>query len=88
MTTQEKIKVMQAYLDGATIICGNFSWRKDSGQEPSWNWDCNDYKIKKLEYWINIYPDTTIIHESEQKAKESADHNLIKTAHVVEKIDG
>ena len=50
MTTQEKIEVMKAYLDGKKI---QWKFKSCSGwddldpcKEPHWNWDMNDYRIK------------------------------------------
>lgn len=49
MTTEEKIKVMQAYVDGkqiqtrAALFKGNWV---DVNIEPSWDWALNDYRIK------------------------------------------
>ena len=50
-TTQEKIQVMQAWLDGKQIETCTFgrymSWSlfpKDI--EPDWNWEYHDYRIK------------------------------------------
>ena len=50
MTTQEKIDVMQAYANGKKIqrrlLVSEewFDW--DSNNEPNWNWEDVDYRIK------------------------------------------
>lgn len=47
MTTEEKIKVMQAHLDGKLIqICDNFQNNFRDCSVPLWNWVNNDYRIK------------------------------------------
>jgi len=45
-TTQEKIAVMAAHLDGAEVERegGFFDWGLD--RNPSWNWDTYNYRIK------------------------------------------
>lgn len=48
MTTQEKIEVMKAYTEGKQIqlkILGNWKDWHD-GQDPEWNWEANEYRIK------------------------------------------
>ena len=54
MTTEEKIKVMQAYVDGKQIqtrsnLIKNSLFKSDwvdMSIEPSWDWVINDYRIK------------------------------------------
>lgn len=70
MTTKEKLKIMQAYLDGDIIqskIIGysDDSWKDlQSDLEPTWFWDQFDYRIKPQpecrpyvddEEWLNEY---------------------------------
>lgn len=48
MTTEEKIAVMQAYVDGKKIQAKTFgadNWM-DCIVEPSWNWVVYDYRVK------------------------------------------
>ena len=48
MTTQEMIEVMKAYDKGKTIQWSskaNKTWA-DCTDEPCWNWNWNDYRIK------------------------------------------
>lgn len=48
MTTEEKIKVMQAYVGGRKIEWtgrGNDCWEDTS--KPTWNWYKYNYRIKK-----------------------------------------
>ena len=61
MNTQDKIKIMQAYLDGAVIqrcrIQGNGFWTVAS--EPKWEWCTMDYRVKPepeipREVWIQF----------------------------------
>lgn len=56
--TAEKIKVMQAYLSGETLeattdgISGWMEWGRY--QEPAWNWEQCDYRIKEEDYTLDI----------------------------------
>ena len=48
MTTEEKIAVMQAYVEGKKIqvrSCGYDLWR-DCIYEPDWDWVSCDYRVK------------------------------------------
>lgn len=49
MTTKEKIKVMQAFVDGKAIqiksVCGANDWTDQNG-EPLWDWYGSIYRIK------------------------------------------
>jgi len=58
MSTEYKIEVMQAYLDGRPIeikFKPNFgsNW-EDLKCDPHWDWNNYDYRVKE-EQWINIY---------------------------------
>ena len=48
MTTEEKIKLMQAYVDGAEIeyqgLSRTSSWSQT--KDPSWEWFTTDFRIK------------------------------------------
>ena len=61
MTDQEKIAVMQAYIDGARIECqfGKEAWQDI--EPPLWNWGLAEYRVlkKPLEVFINVYPGGT-----------------------------
>lgn len=49
ITDKEKIKVMQAYLDGKEIECRNkglITWIYI--KEPFWNWDAYEYRVRQL----------------------------------------
>lgn len=53
MTSQEKLNIMQAYLDGASVQfrfkCDNLAaWTNQIG-EPDWNWCHKDYRITPKE---------------------------------------
>lgn len=67
-TTAEKIKIMQAFLDGGILECLNIkdkcpTWKAFlSGWEPMWNWSEFDYRIQPKQYWINIYKGTSGQH--------------------------
>lgn len=56
MTTEEKIAVMQACVDGKTIqICpsGRSNW-SDTKIPPQWNWVDFNYRVKPepREWWV------------------------------------
>jgi len=75
MTDQEKIAVMQAYIDGASIEC-----RIDTAtnwldiEPPLWNWGLAEYRVlkKPLEVFINVYPNSVgqIAYGTYQAAKD------------------
>lgn len=51
MATQEKIEVMQAYLDGKQIQLKDcdgkwVNWTDAKHREPNWNWETGSYRIK------------------------------------------
>ena len=48
MTTEDKIAVMQAHLDGKTIECKPHNETKwvTAHFEPYWNWEYMEYRIK------------------------------------------
>lgn len=54
MNTADKIKVMQAYLEGEEI---EFR-RNDEGEwktgEPAWNWVSCNYRVKERDYSLDI----------------------------------
>ncbi len=57
-TTQEKIAIMQAYVDGKTIQYDNntghmYGWT--DLKTPNWNWDLCDYRIKPEPRKIYMY---------------------------------
>ena len=56
MNTAEKIKVMQAWLDGEVIECNDgYGWvTLPKGGEPSWDWIVFDYRIKEQDYSLDI----------------------------------
>jgi len=71
LKTEEAIRVMQAYADGAEIehqIFGQDAW---CGDKPSWNWSACTYRIKTkpLECWVVL----TIKGEQFGLAKNEAD---------------
>lgn len=49
-TLEEKIAIMQAYLNGKPIevkISGLNKWELIYGREPNWNWGDTDYRVKE-----------------------------------------
>ena len=62
MTTSEKIKVMQAWLNGQKIRYrvegGIWAILNDAPLEPCWNWDVVEYSLvpEPREIWVNLRP--------------------------------
>lgn len=54
MTTKEKIKVMQAFIDGKQIQCmpkNGTDWHNVIVPDPTWDWERWDFRVKpELEY--------------------------------------
>ena len=85
-TTQQKIEIMQAFVDGKTVECEGPS----SGgylplhpkQNPAWDWTC-DYRIKVelLDCWVNVYRFGTMhAHTTEARAREMANATCLAIA--------
>lgn len=56
-TTEEKIAVMQAYADGKEIECSANNWfSRWTEEEPHWNWDAYDYRVKPVPLSTKIFP--------------------------------
>ncbi len=81
-TTAQKIAVMKAHCDGATIELKAHVSRSDEYkdvQDPAWNWDSFDYRVKqperktvKLLAWFDGYrlswrPEGGLHSSSEQR---------------------
>jgi len=95
MDTKEKIKVMQAYLEGKTI---QFRlWKEDdftdwgSDAEPQWNWGAVEYRVKPepLELWVNIYDNGAVLtYKSEEEARGNVGTKIDRVAvHMREVIE-
>lgn len=55
-TTQEKIAVMQAHVDGKTIqVRSNGSWSWSESYNPRWNWCDFDYRVAPEILKIYVY---------------------------------
>lgn len=54
MNTEDKIKVMQAFLEGEEIEAraGESDWHHI--EDPSWNWASMEYRIKEKNYSLDI----------------------------------
>lgn len=55
MTTKEKIKVMQAYVDEKQIQCipkGGIDWYDVTTSDPVWDWAKYDYRVKPERKYI------------------------------------
>ena len=63
-TTQEKIAVMQAFVNGEKVQFADdrSKWLDLLALNPSWNWDEYDYRIKPIpvECWIRVFGDREI----------------------------
>ncbi len=65
-TTAEKIKVMQAYLDGRSILCTDVVTRSTTtfkmgrSVDPNWNWETCDYEIVPRTFWVVAYTDSSM----------------------------
>jgi hypothetical protein len=93
--TQEKIKVMQAHVEGKTIeyrYLSPFSWNGqwEVVKDPAWNWHSCEYRVKKEPrtfYIVNLCGDLYAFTDKD-KALEFMSHysspSLIK---VVEKCE-
>lgn len=99
MTTQEKIAVMQAAVDGKKI---EYRWQDDlngdwieitgSTKFVVWNWEAFIFRVKPepSEFWINVYADRTLpihLYETKEKALLGSRSNKLKTIRVREVID-
>ena len=48
-TTEEKIRIMKAFLNGYQIQCsyyGKDNWKDVNDNEPQWSWDYLEYRVK------------------------------------------
>ena len=77
MDTKDKIKVMQAFIDGRPLQFGRSGggggWR-DINFEPTWNWDRGRYRIKPeppVELWCTMDGNgrSVNLYNSEKKAR-------------------
>jgi len=65
-TTEEKIAVMQAFVDGKTIQAmdhGYADW--DDCPRPVWDWFMTDYRIKPEPEWIPQWGEAVWVRYSE-----------------------
>lgn len=98
-TTEGKIKVMQAYVDGKTVWwyrrvkdrLSSFSKPLDRDPEPAWDWETNYYYIQPepMEIWVNeSRSGLGEPHYTPENAKRwSAAENFIRTIHFREVIE-
>lgn len=78
--TQERIKIMAAYVAGETIECKPFgeSWRLV--ECPNWLFDQTEYRVKRkpIERWANMYPGGGLsLHEDKSEANHNAMPNRV-----------
>ena len=80
---KEQIKVMQAYLDGATVIARDKSGRFDSlifgpgDIVPSWSWDRWDYSIKPRQYRIYLDDSGNVTGAADRNVNEKLTCNAV-----------
>lgn len=78
MSTAEKIKVMQAYLEGKQLQVryhGHPTWGDHADPEPLWDWRIYDYRIKpSVRFKVFISGNgTNWVHVSSFHLKDDAD---------------
>ena len=57
MTTEKKIEIMQAFLDGKVVErrIRDRKWRKIQAQDhPVWDWLCTEYRVCKRVAWVEF----------------------------------
>jgi hypothetical protein len=92
-TTVEKIRVMQAYEDGAEIEsrAAGVAGKWYASDKPAWNWFDREYRVKPKpkEIWVNEYDDPSaryttgtavFIYSTRKLAVESAGANCPRVA--------
>ena len=84
MNTLDKIKIMQAFVDGKEIelMATHGGWVM-LAPNPKWNWDVYSYRIKlqpKIIYVNEYGDDMDAVHYSEQEAKEDSGCGAIRVA--------
>lgn len=93
-TTEEKIRVMQAFVDGkqieGRINDPSQAWRPVS-DTLSWNWGVMEYRIKPTlrEFWVNINNDSDChcAHDSREDADTEAQASRVACIHVREIVE-
>jgi len=81
MNIQDKVNIMQAFIDGAQIEYRRVfsTWTEVS--DPKFNWHTCDYRVKEVEMWINVWASGTrgiTIYRSAESAKDCSDSNSIQ----------
>lgn len=90
-TLKEKIKVMQAALDGKEIeykYPEGGEWH--STNNPLFKWVLFDYRIKPepLEFWVNVYDnDGGVAHKTKEQAIQGHGGDKCKTIKVREVME-
>lgn len=92
--TAEKIKVMQAFEDGAEIeVTGkpHVSWRLLTIDKPKWNWGTCNYRVAEKpprDKWINIYGYGDHLHPTKDAAIKGAGAGIKFTAVHYRRVEG
>jgi len=89
-TLAEKIKVMQAALDGKEIeiLSCSDNWVQSNAQ--TWDWCNNDYRIKQepVEFWVNVHDSGYLeVLPNTLATIKAANVHIIKTIKVREVIE-
>lgn len=96
--TEEKIKIMQAYVDGKDIECRlidrvDHEWVHVTTSYPLWNWPCREYRIKATprEFYVNESSRSGLlwcsIYMTQALAFSSRNSDWVRTVKFVEVLD-
>ena len=90
MNTKEKIAVMQAWFDKKAVqfrASADVEWDElNFEEEPAWNWDCFDYRMKPepREFLIAVSDDGTVFHSPQKNPIDYQGVEFIKVREVLE----
>ena len=92
MNTVEKIKIMQAWLNGQKIRYrvegGVWCYTDNSCTCPTWDWSTCVYEIAPREFWINVSNrGACTLHIAKSLADGAAGRDRIECIHVREIVD-
>lgn len=89
MNTVEKMKIMQAWLDGKKIRYrvegGVWCYTDNTCSCPTWDWSTCVYEVAGREFWVNVYDrGYSKVHESKESADNAGQHARLECIHVQE----
>lgn len=85
-TTKEKMKVMQAFLDGELIQRQHVDYTESLwhtlGTEPVWDWLSYDFRVKPEPrvIWVNEYDSYEVAHCSKGSAETGVRKDVTRVA--------